>query len=84
MYVRNATKGIQPYNVLMKLQAENNIALYKSHIKLFLKKKLKKKYYNLNKKMYKARIPFKIRRILNFRCIQLIKLKIKKFKKANP
>jgi hypothetical protein len=84
MYLRYATKGIQPYNVLTKLQAENNIGLYKSYIKLFLKNNLKNKYYNLNYNMYKEHIPFNIRRILNFRCIQLIKLKKKKFKKANP
>ena len=66
MYVRYATKGIQIHNALTKLQAENNISLYKRQVKIFLKKKFKKKYYNLNKKMYKARTPFKIRKILNF------------------
>src|SRR6267154_1697495 len=82
MYVHNAIKGIQPYNILTKLQAENNIALYKSYIKLFFKTKLKRKYYNLHYNMYKEYTPFQIRKILKFRCIQLIKLKIEKFKKV--
>src|ERR1700733_8156875 len=83
MYVRNATKGIQLYNVLTKLQAENNLVLYKSHIKTFLKNNYKKNNYNLKKKMVKGRSSLKLRRIFNFLCIQLIKFKIKKFNKIN-
>ena len=87
MYIRNAPKGIQLHNVLTKLQAENNISLYKSYIKTYLKKKYKKNFYNLNKKMYKhKRIPLKLaklRKRAKFVLTNLIKFKIKKFNKIN-